>query len=320
MGFSYPISERAKLFFNYGHYYQLPNLNQFYRRSNNVTSGFGTVGNFNLDYTKKIKYEFGSEILLSSNYRAVLTGFYNDDFQLINSLVNRYGSYNRDEYVNTDYGRTRGFEAEISKVGGSYFQGYLDYQYSIALGKSSSEISNFLDRLAGNEINIQEFPLDWDQTHQVTFNLNINVPNGDHPQLFGLKMPDNWNLNLIWQYGSGFPYTPSQLFPGLPPLTRVDVSRRNSLRLPPNSQVDVRFQKSFRVWKQDYTFQLWISNLFDRKNVADVYGNTGRPNTNQVRQDPVTGFYVSLPGLPFEDDLRNFNTGRNVKMGLSVDF
>jgi outer membrane receptor protein involved in Fe transport len=127
-------------------------------------------------------------------------------------------------------------------------------------------------------------------------------------------------LNLIWQYGSGFPYTPSQLFPGLPPLTRVDVSRRNSLRLPPNSQVDVRFQKSFRVWKQDYTFQLWISNLFDRKNVADVYGNTGRPNTNQVRQDPVTGFYVSLPGLPFEDDLRNFNTGRNVKMGLSVDF
>ncbi len=134
MGFSYPISERAKLFFNYGHYYQLPNLNYFYRRSNNVTSGFGSVGNFNLDYTKKIKYEFGSEILLSSNYRAVLTGFYNDDFALINSLVNRYGSYNRDEYVNTDYGRTRGFEMEFSKVGGRYFRGYFDYQYSIAVG------------------------------------------------------------------------------------------------------------------------------------------------------------------------------------------
>lgn len=320
MGFSYPISERAKLFFNYGHYYQLPNLNQFYRRSNNVTSGFGTVGNFNLDYTQKIKYEFGSEILLSSNYRAVLTGFYNDDFGLINSLVNRYGSYDRDEYVNTDYGRTRGFEAELSKVGGRYFQGYIDYQYSIALGKSSSEVSNFLDRLAGNEINIQEFPLDWDQTHQVTLNLNINVPNGDHPQLFGLKMPDNWNVNLIWQYGSGFPYTPSAVFPGLPPLSRVDVSRRNSLRLPPNSQVDVRFQKSFRVWRQDYTFQLWVNNLFDRKNVAAVYGNTGRPNTNQVRQDPVSGYYVALPGTSFQDDPRNYNTGRNIKMGISIDF
>jgi outer membrane receptor protein involved in Fe transport len=320
MGFSYPISERAKLFFNYGHYFQLPNLNTFYRRSNNVTSGFGTVGNFNLDYTKKIKYEFGSEILLSSNYRAVLTGFYNDDFGLINSLVNRYGSYNREEFVNTDYGRTRGFEAELSKVGGSYFQGYIDYQFSIALGKSSSEISNFLDRLAGNEINIQEFPLDWDQTHQITVNFNVNVPNGDHPQLFGLRMPDNWNVNVIWQYGSGFPYTPSQLFPGLPPLSRTDVSRRNSLRLPSNSRVDVRFQKSFRVWKQDYTFQLWINNLFDRKNVAEVFTNTGRPNTNQVRLDPVTGYYVALPGRTIEDDPRNYETGRNIRMGISVDF
>jgi outer membrane receptor protein involved in Fe transport len=320
MGFSYPISERAKLFFNYGHYFQLPNLNTFYRRSNNVTSGFGTVGNFNLDYTKKIKYEFGSEILLSSNYRAVLTGFYNDDFGLINSLVNRYGSYDREEFSNTDYGRTRGFEAELSKVGGSYFQGYIDYQFSIALGKSSSEISNFLDRLAGNEINIQEFPLDWDQTHQVTVNLNVNVPNGDHPQLFGLKMPDNWNLNLIWQYGSGFPYTPSQVFPGLPPLSRTDVSRRNSLRLPPNSRVDVRFQKSFRVWRQDYTFQVWVNNLFDRKNVADVFPNAGRPNTNQVRVDPVTGYYVALPGTPIQDDPRNYETGRNIRMGISVDF
>lgn len=320
MGFSYPISERAKLFFNYGHYFQLPNLNQFYRRSNNVTSGFGTVGNFNLDYTKKIKYEFGSEILLSSNYRAVLTGFYNDDFGLINSLVNRYGSYDREEFVNTDYGRTRGLEAELSKVGGSYFQGYIDYQFSIALGKSSSEISNFLDRLAGNEINIQEFPLDWDQTHQVTVNLNINVPNGDHPQLFGLRMPDNWNMNLVWQYGSGFPYTPSQFFPGLPALGRNDVSRRNSLRLSPNSQVDVRFQKSFRVWKQDYTFQLWVNNLFDRRNVASVFSNTGRPNTNQVQQDLATGYYVALPGRTIQDDPRNYNTGRNIKMGISVDF
>ncbi|HXF48742.1 MAG TPA: TonB-dependent receptor [Verrucomicrobiae bacterium] len=323
MGFSYPISERAKLFFNYGHYFQLPNLNQFYRRSNNVTTGFGTVGNFNLDYTKKIKYEFGSEILLSSNYRAVLTGFYNDDFGLINSLVNRYGSYNREEYVNTDYGRTRGFEAELSKVGGSYFQGYLDYQFSIALGKSSSEISNFLDRLAGNEINIQEFPLDWDQTHQITVNLNVNVPNGDHPQLFGLRMPDNWNMNFIWQYGSGFPFTPSNVYPGLP-AARTDLSRRNSLRLPPNSRVDVRFQKSFRVWKQDYTFQLWISNLFDRKNVAAVSGggssNTGRTNTNLVRLDPVSGYYVALPGTPVQDDPRNYETGRNIKMGISIDF
>jgi outer membrane receptor protein involved in Fe transport len=323
MSFSYPISERAKLFFNYGHYFQLPNLNNFYRRSNTVTPG-STVGNFNLDYTKKIKYEFGSEILLSSNYRAVLTGFYNDDFGLINVLRNRYGTYLRDEFTNTDYGRTRGVEAEISKVGGSYFQGYLVYQFSIAMGKSSSEISNFVDRLSGNAVNIEEFPLDWDQRHQITFNLNINVPNGDHPQLFGLRMPDNWNLNFIWQYGSGFPFTPAATYPGVSASRATQVNLRNSLRLPANSRVDVRFQKAFRVWKQDYTFQLWINNLFDRKNVANVgAGNTsttGRPNTELVRLDPISGYYITLPGTPVQDDPRNYETGRNIKAGIAIDF
>ncbi len=322
LGFSYPISERAKLFFNYGHYFQLPNLERFYRRATQGTSAFGIVGNFNLDYTKKIKYEFGSEILLSSSYRGVLTGFYNDDFGLLSSLVNRYGGFERDEYSNVDYGRTRGVEAEISRVAGGYFQGYLDYQFSIAQGKSSSEISNYLDRFNGREIPIQEFPLDWDQRHQITFNFNINVPNDDHPRLFGLSLPDNWNMNLIWQYGSGFPYSPGSEFPGLP-ANRNDFSRRNALRLSPTSQVDVRFQKSFRVWKQDYTFQAWVNNLLDRKNITAVYANTGRTNTSQVRQDQY-GYNVVVPTSIarslFEGDPRNYSTGRNIKMGISVDF
>ncbi len=319
MGFSYPISERAKVFFNYGHYFQLPSLDQFYQRSTQGGSAAKLIGNFNLDYTKKIKYEFGSEVLLSNDYRAVLTGFYNDDFGLVNTQTTRFGADQVTDYQNLDYGRTRGVEAEISRVGGGYVQGYLDYQYSIALGKSSSDASNYVNLLNAQEIPIQEFPLDWDQTHQITLNVNVNVPNGDHPKLFGLKMPDNWNLNFIWQYGSGFPFTPSALYPGLP-TGRNDFSRTGSLRKPPTSQVDLRFQKSFRIWKQDYTLQLWVNNLFDRKNWAPTgpFQNTGRTNTNRVIG--ITDYNVVTLGTPFQNDPRLFEPGRNIKLGLSVDF
>jgi outer membrane receptor protein involved in Fe transport len=205
-------------------------------------------------------------------------------------------------------------------------QGYLDYQYSIALGKSSSDASNYVNLLNAQEIPIQEFPLDWDQRHQITLNVNINVVNGDHPRLFGLKMPDNWNMNLIWQYGSGFPFTPSALYPGLP-TGRSDFSRTNSLRRPPNSQVDVRFQKSFRIWKQDYTLQLWVNNLFDRKNIQSIFANTGRTNTNNVvsfqtldAYGNTTQYSAVVLGSPFQNDPRTYQAGRNIKLGLSVDF
>lgn len=317
MGFSYPISERAKVFFNYGHYFQLPALETFYKRTTQGSSAAKQIGNFNLDYTKEINYEFGSEVLLSNNYRAILTGFYKDAFGLVNTQTTRLGADQFSQFINSDYGRTRGVEVELSKIGGGYLQGNLDYSFLIALGKSSSDVSNYLDFLNAREIPIQEFPLDWDQRHQLSLNVNVNVPNGDHPQLFGLKMPDNWNLNFIWSYGSGFPYTPTVINPGVP-RTSSSFSRTNALRRPPTSQMDVRFQKSFRVWRQDYSFQLWINNLFDRKNVLTVFENTGRTNTNRVTN--ITGFSVATLGTPFQNDPRLLGPGRNIKLGLSIDF
>lgn len=315
IGFTYPISDRAKVFFNYGHFYQLPELTNMYQRSTQASNAAGIIGNENLDYQKTIQYEFGVSYRLSDDYVLDFSGFYKDEFDKINSVNRSYGPIQRNEYENLDYGRTRGLELELTKTYGNYISGYVTYAYQFAYGKSSSERSNYFDDFYGNSIPITEFPLNWDQRHQVTLNLDLSVPPGDHPRLFGLKLPDNWGFNALWQFGSGFPYTPDRDYPGIR-LALGEDPQTNSLRYPATSNVDLRAWKRFQLIGLDFTVDLWIDNLFDNENIAYIYGTTGRYNTNSK---PVGANYV-FEGSDIAQDPTNLDPGRNIRLGVGVDF
>ncbi len=59
IGFSYPISDKAKVHFNYGHFFQLPGRNRMFARNTTSINVDGVSGNYNLDYQKTIQYSFG---------------------------------------------------------------------------------------------------------------------------------------------------------------------------------------------------------------------------------------------------------------------
>lgn len=319
LAFSYPISDKAKVFFNYGHFYQLPQMHFMYRRNTQLGSVTGTIGNVNLDFVKTIKYEFGVQYLLSPEYLLSVQGFYSDDFARV-SESEAQGQTTLEEqnyYENSDYSRTRGLEVEIDKKYGNYVSGSMTYNFSYAYGKSSAEALDYFDNFyarSGGRFVIQEFPLDWDERHKVTFILDLRVPANDHPKLFGLTLPDNFGLNIFWQYGSGFPYTPtkdhpgiaSELAPGQEPLT-------NSERYPATSNVDIRFNKDFKVGPMDYTIELWVNNLFDNRDVVAVYGATGRPETGLVNESVV----LDSNGEPSP---ANWTSRRQIRLGLGVNF
>jgi outer membrane receptor protein involved in Fe transport len=321
IGVSYPILEKAKVYFNYGHFYQLPELHYMYARPTQGSSGIQIYGNPNLDFTKSIAYEFGIQYAISENYKLDVSGFYKDYFGLVNTQQYKRGPATWEFNDNVDYGRARGLEAELEKRSGGYVGGRVNYQYAFAYGKSSNEVSNYYARAQSGEIPIQEYPLDWDVRHQLTLNLDFRIPKNDHPKIFGLRVPDNWGVNIIWQYGSGFPFTPDVSYPGLiSTLRRNENPRPNSKRMPANSSVDLRFNKDFDFWKFSYSFTIWVNNLLDRKNVYSVYGTTGRPDTNHNAYRDSLGDYVTLPGLEIDKNPYNFGAPRNVKLGLTVNF
>ncbi len=309
MGISYPITEKAKIYFNYGHFYQLPSFSTLYARL-----GFdnGVIGNPNLDYEKTVSYEFGVRYNLSGDYVLDIAGFYKDIFGIINTQKVRFGQ-ELYQYDNTDYGRARGFEIQLEKKYGNYVSGYVNYTYAFAYGKASSESENYEALVENREIPIQEFPLDWDVRHRITLNFDLRITKSDHPKLFGYTIPNDWGMNVLWSWNTGYPFTPAQGYPGL----RLQSGERvlnNSLRYPSFSQVDVRFNKNFSVGNIDYSFEVWVENIFDIENTETVYSATGRPDTgNNV------GGYVR-GDTDFRADPEHLSPGRNVRLGITVKF
>jgi len=313
VGISYPITEKAKIYFNYGHFYQLPLFMYMYRQATQASNAFGIVGNFNLDFQQNIAYEFGVTYTLSDDYVLDIAGFYKDWFGLVNSQRVTYGPFQRNEYENSDYARTRGLELELRKVDGNYVSGTASYTYAFAYGKSSSESSNYFDDFYNRAIPIKEFPLNWDVRHQFVLNLAFNIAKSDKPKLFGFRIPSDWGVSVTWQYGTGYPFTPTRDYPGLKLLPGED-PQSNSLRYPSNSVVNLRLFKNFSLAGLNYTFETRIDNLFNTENINSVYGSTGRPDTGTN----IGG--VVKEGSEYANNPRHYSAGRHIMFSIGLQF
>jgi outer membrane receptor protein involved in Fe transport len=315
LGISYPISEKAKIYFNYGHFYQLPPYTRMYRR---LGQDRGTIGNPNLDYQKTVQYEFGVRYNLSGDYVLDIAGFYKDIFGIVNGQRLYYVDGRESalyDFENSDYGRARGFEIQLEKRYGDFVSGSVNYTYAFAYGKASSDLANFEDLAANRKTPIKEFPLDWDVRHALNVNFGLRISRADHPKLFGFSIPNDWGLNFTWQLHSGEPFTPGDDYPNMEE-AGGGVLLTNSLRKPSFSNVNVRFSKSFSMAGIDYSFQLWIDNIFDNRNIETLHEETGRPDTQSVLQ----GESVVIGGTDYDHVPWYLSPGRNLKVGLTMNF
>ena len=312
---NYPISERAMIRFNYGHFYELPDYTRMYRTANPFSSGnVSLVGNPNLDYTKTVNYTFGVNYAFTDEYSIKLSGYYKDYFDIINTTAYDQGGVTLFTYYdNTDYARVRGFEMELSRDAARFINGTLSYEYSFAYGKSSSDAANYDRQVANQEISIDENPLGWDVRHRINLWLQMYFTDRDHPKLFGLSIPNDWDMSIIWGFQTGFPYTPTKDFPNM----QLDVGespQENSMRLPSTAQTDIKLHKRFRISGMQYTMQVWVNNLFNNENVNSVHTNTGRPDTNNNQSQIIGG------GTEFAANPVQWGRGRQIILGLGVQF
>jgi outer membrane receptor protein involved in Fe transport len=270
LGISYPISLRDKMYFSYGHFSQMPELQYIYNSNQQGVSALEIFGNYGLESTRTVAYEFGVQHAFSENTMMDIKGFFKDQRDLI-QVVTKYYPGTREtytQYVNRDYGNVRGVTVTLDKRYSNYTSGSMEYSYQWALGKNSAEMAGYYGYPGADEP--KEFPLDWDQRHSLTLNADLRIPFGDNPVLFGVRLPDAWGVNLLWQLGSGFPYTP----------TFDDGSNRgpaNSARQPWTSTVDVILNKDFDFHGLTLSCLFEVLNVFDAENVRSVHADTGTP-------------------------------------------
>ncbi len=311
IGFSYPISDKAKVHFNYGHFFQLPALRYMYARNTASVNQNTVVGNYNLDYQKTVQYSFGVKYAMSDYYSIDFSGYFKDEFDKVNAASVHVAGLTRQQYRNSDYGRSRGVEVTLEKRGGGYVNGMVSYVYAFAFGKASQTNENYQSDFELSREPLAESPLNNDVRHALKSNLQIFIPSTVKPRLFGLPIPNGWSLSLETFIESGRPFTPDRSFPNVTAQTGEDLAT-NSMRMPSIVTFDARFTKDFKLAGLDYSFIFWVENIFDSRNVIGVYTNTGRADTQQNISGVLRG------GTPYDYNPANWDYGRQIRVGLEV--
>jgi len=316
LGFSYPISDRAKIHFNYGHFYQLPQYNRMYDRNTASASANDVVGNYNLDYEKTIQYSFGVKYAISEDYTIDISGYYKDEFDKVNSAMVKLGggALRIQQYQNRDYARARGFEVAIDKRGGRLINGEINYTYAFAYGKTSQSREDYWDEFMLSNESLAEKPINDDVRHRLNCTIQLSVPETMKPKLFGVRIPNGWSVTVLGEFRTGKPFTPESGYPGLELPEGQTEADRNSLRMPSILNFDVKFEKYFTLVSLNWRFIVWVNNLLDNKNIRYVDPSTGRPDTSEDNGGTrITG------GTEYDKDPANWERGRQVNLGLQVN-
>jgi outer membrane receptor for ferrienterochelin and colicin len=303
IGIAHPISDRTKLHFAYGHFFQNPSFRYLYENHQydlNVKEPI--FGQATLDAERTVAYEVGISHQFSDRVAMDVTAYYKDITGLLGTryyypyVDGRYIGYTL--YVNEAYANSRGFEVNLTIRPDSYFSGGVTYTYSVAKGSASSEEENY----PGTQASTQLYYLDFDQTHVFNAYGTFTIPEHEGPRLFGAYILDNMDISLIFKANSGYPYTPGGRNSAL--------VIKNSLREPAQSTLDAMIGKEITLTgKLRLRVFAEILNLLNTRNIIHVYTDTGSP-------DYTEGSYSQ----EYMRDPSNYGAPRSIRIGTSIKF
>ena len=298
IGMTNPISDRDVFFCTYGHYFQMPNMNQMYFGTDYNASETATiVGNPDLDAQRTISYEAGLRHRFTNRASMAVSGFYKDITGLVRTsshYSDSFGDYF--QYSNDEsYGSVRGMEITFLRLPGDYLSGSINYTYSVARGKYSSSTSQYEYSAQGDTIPPSEDNyLDWDQRHVASAHFSYALSQGSGPLVYGIYPLEGIELAVDCTYGSGFPYSP--------PSGASDIPQVNTERYPWTMQTNVKLSR--RIWVNPLEFRasITIYNMFNRSNLDRIYDvayyqSTGEPGgimNNPGAYSPARHFLLSL--------------------------
>jgi outer membrane receptor protein involved in Fe transport len=300
-GIAYPISDRGVMYVAYGHFFQVPLFDLMYLNplyNLNATDPF-QVGNPGLKSQRTVQYEIGLQQQMTADIGLYVSAYYKDMRNLIGTEIFDIGNGNKySQYINRDYGNTRGIIVSFKKRHSYGFSATIDYTFQISKGNASDPNDVFYDNITDPPRESQKMlvPLDWDRRHSINFSGTA----GD---------PRKISITILGSIYSGLPYTPS--------LFGSRLSNMNSEERPWVINVDLYATKSINIGRIPLSLFVKIYNLFDRRNELQVFSDSGRANYSIEQQysSPPRGVnsiaeYYTRPDY--------YSAPRQVILGLSL--
>jgi hypothetical protein len=238
-------------------------------------------------------------------------------------------------YRNRDFATIKGVDIGLTLRPVNHFSGNVSYSLSYAVGTGS--VSNTQSNIAWttSTTNLppkQTAPLDYDQRHKLSLNLDWRLGKNEGPLIAKRHLLENLGVNALFNVASGTPYTPTDPYNEV---TLANVSLLpsgpiNSRYGPWTSTLDLKVDREFKLGTFDLNAFVWVLNVLDTRNAIQVYTSTGSPNTTgfldtgegqgavQAAHDKgkdYAGQYQLAQNNP-----GNYSNPRLVRFGLRTDF
>jgi outer membrane receptor protein involved in Fe transport len=300
IGVSYPVTDRASIFFSYGHFYQMPGLGDLYSNSDysvleELQAGgitYGVLGNPDLKPEFTTQYEFGFKSEITPFLGLDVSLFYKDIRDLLGvEFVSTYTAAEYARLTNIDFGNVIGSTISFVYRGFDFVNATLDYTFQMAEGNSSNPRETATRAAAGEDPRPRLVPLNWDQRH--TLNATIS-----------LFKPKNYSLTTIIQFGNGMPYTPT-VGSGFGAELETNSGRKPSFVL-----VDLRGEKHISIAGLSFNLFARVFNLFNERTVNGfIFADTGSPFFSL---DP-------MGNAALLTDPSRFHQPRRIELGISFN-
>ena len=302
LGVSFPVTEKDKFFFNYGHFSQWPRYAYVYPQLTATTaSEIQLLGNPNLDPKVTVEYEAGIQHEFPGLWSVGVTFFNRDIYDYAKSVRMNTVDIGADEtpdpndegtetiepvrYFNGDSARSLGIELTVIKRTTGYLSGSASLELSSSTGTNSKADQGYLEAVYGDGSSagtsltgLQRSPLLWDKPWRVSINLDFSVFEDERPTLplLGLRLPANWSLNMLFSAETGQRYTPLGLPEGGNVYDTPIQGDTYSGLGPYKSSLNVRFNKYWNLTRANrLTFYVEARNLLNHINYRRVNSWTG---------------------------------------------
>ena len=294
LGIAFPITINSKLFFNYGHFRQIPTPENLYLiRRYEGSKALSRLANPNNPLPKTIAYELGYEHNIFNQFLLRLAGYYKDSSDQ-SRLVNYINLKNTVDYDVTEpnsYRDTRGFEFTLRKNRGNWVQGFINYTYQVTTYgyfgfryyyENRSEQRSY-ERETRHHYQEKPVPRPFGRA-----NVDFFTPISFGPKFLGIHPLGDWRLNVLadWRAGLWDTWTGGGAVPGIV----------NNVQWKDYQNVDLRFSKNFKFGRANVQFFIDMNNVFNYKYMTSSQGFVDAEDYNHYMKS----LHLPIP----EDDIK----------------
>ena len=311
LGVSFPVTVNSTFRLSYGHFTQLPDLNEYYRGKNTDFFRFRNTNTNDiftqpLDMGKTVAFEFGYRQLLAPDFVLDISAYNRDKLKDITSRKLAWEDPSNpgalvylNTFTNADFGNIRGIDLRLDRRFGQVFDATLGYSYQDARNTGTDPFTyvNVFARLESNANTLLGLPpnpaqairlTEENRKHNITGNFSLQFPSTHSNKLLA-----NFGLFGTLRVVSGLPYSPltngaSNIFiagqaggAGLG-VTGAELAddEISTARLPWNTFFDLKAQKGLKLLG-------WNASVFiDARNVLDIENQTAIfQTTNNIIDD-----------------------------------